>query len=125
MGKSPFLRGEYGVDQVDQGIRKSMTELLKKTINNALQQFSLDRIVLFGSRARGDASSTSDYDLLIILKENLTIQDKMRISKFLRQRLACQGIDADIILKSVEEVEYYKDKIGNVTGSALREGITL
>ena len=102
-----------------------MTDSLKKTLDDALQQFSLDRIILFGSRARGDASSTSDYDLLIILKESLTIPEKMRISKLLRQKLAAQGIDADIILKSVEEIEYYKDKIGNVTGSALREGIVL
>jgi uncharacterized protein len=29
----------------------------------------LDRIVLFGSRARGDAGSDSDYDLAVFLKD--------------------------------------------------------
>ena len=34
-------------------------------------------------------------------------------------------IDADIIIKSKDEVEYYKDKIGSVVRSALKEGVPL
>jgi predicted nucleotidyltransferase len=30
---------------------------------------TLDRVVLFGSRARGDASEDSDYDVAVFLKE--------------------------------------------------------
>jgi len=35
----------------------------------------IERVVLFGSRARGDARSDSDYDIAVFLKE-LTIFDK-------------------------------------------------
>ncbi len=38
----------------------------------------LDRIVLFGSRARGDAEEDSDFDFLVTVK-NLQADDKDRV----------------------------------------------
>jgi uncharacterized protein len=35
----------------------------------ALYGSRLDRVVLFGSRARGDADASSDYDLALFLKD--------------------------------------------------------
>ena len=96
-----------------------------KTIKDSLKGLDYQGIVLFGSRARGQASSTSDYDLLIVLRATISMQEKMRLSAALRRKLACKGIDADIIIKSEDEVAYYKELIGNVTGSALAEGVSL
>jgi len=47
------------------------------------------------------------------------------LSADLQKKLAAKGIDADVILKSQTEVRYYKDKIGSVVASALREGTAL
>lgn len=102
-----------------------MTDGLKKQIRDAFSDVNYRTIILFGSRARGDAALLSDCDLLVILNEHLSAPEKIRLSSILRQKLAQKGIDADIILKSPEEVEYYKDKIGNVVRSALQEGIVL
>jgi len=96
-------------------------EVIKQTFND----LDYERIILFGSRARDDFSEGSDYDILIIVQKSLAIEEKMRLLARLRKELAKKGIDADIIIKSNDEVEYYKDKIGSVVRTALKEGVAL
>ncbi|HJH28030.1 MAG TPA: nucleotidyltransferase domain-containing protein [Methanophagales archaeon] len=95
--------------------------LLKKVFGD----LNYEKLILFGSRARGDFSEGSDYDILIIVQKRLGIKEKMRLSARLRRELAKKGIDADIILKSNDEIDYYKDKIGSVVRNALKEGVAL
>jgi len=102
-----------------------MNDQAQKSIKEVLSQLDYERIILFGSRARNDFSERSDYDILIILRKSITIEEKMKILSNLRNQLAHKGIDADIILKSTDEVEYYKDKIGSVVKTALREGVAI
>ena len=95
--------------------------MLKETFG----KLDYEKIILFGSRAKGEFSEVSDYDILIIVQKNLAIEEKMRLLVRLRKELAKKGIDADIIIKSKDEVEYYKDKIGSVVRTALKEGVAL
>ena len=95
--------------------------MLKETFG----KLDYEKIILFGSRARDDFSEGSDYDILIIVQKSLAIEEKMRLLARLRKELAKKGIDADIIIKSNDEVEYYKDKIGSVVKTALKEGVAL
>jgi predicted nucleotidyltransferase len=94
-------------------------ELIKQTFND----LDYERIILFGSRARDDFSKGSDYDILVIVERTLSIEEKMRLSARLRKEFAQKGIDADIILKSHDEVEYYRNKIGSLVRTALKEGV--
>jgi len=51
-------------------ILRNITQLKAETLSPG------DRLVLFGSQARGDANSESDWDLLMLLnKEHLTQKD--------------------------------------------------
>lgn len=61
---------------------KSTREELLKSIKRVLQSTVPDgKIILFGSRARGDARKDSDWDLLIILnKPKIEASDFDRIS---------------------------------------------
>jgi len=102
-------------------MNKEIRTLLKKVFSG----FNYEKIILFGSRARGDFSEDSDYDSLIVMQKSLAIKEKMKLSARLRRDLATQGIDADIILKSSEEIDYYRDKIGSVVRTALKEGVAL
>jgi predicted nucleotidyltransferase len=104
---------------------ETMNDQAHKSIKEVLNQLDYDRIILFGSRARDDFSERSDYDILVVLHKSITIEEKMKILANLRNQLAHKGIDADIILKSTEEVEYYKDKIGSVVKTALNEGVVI
>ena len=83
------------------------------------------RIILFGSRARGDYDIFSDYDLLIIVNEDINIKRKRMLSKKIRETLAKKLIGSDVIIKSLQEVDYFKDKIGSVVKNALKEGVVL
>ena len=103
--------------------------MIKKNVGNLLKEMlrgiNYKEIILFGSRARGDYSEKSDYDILIVMKNILTIREKMELSSLLRKKLAKEEIDADIVIKSKEELNYYRTKIGSVVREVLKEGVRL
>lgn len=94
-------------------------------LKGMLQGVNYKEIILFGSRVRGDSSEKSDHDIMIVMKNNLTIREKMELSSLLRKKLAKEGIDADLVIKSKEELNYYRTKIGSVVREVLKEGIRL
>jgi predicted nucleotidyltransferase len=70
----------YGFGRVDHEVIGIMKELEKKVINNFKQLLSqrvaLHRLIMFGSRARGDAEPDSDMDVLVVLSgsNNATVR---------------------------------------------------
>jgi uncharacterized protein len=49
-------------------------------------QDRFDRAILFGSRARGDATATSDIDVLIVLQDPVNASEELnRTSQFIAQ----------------------------------------
>lgn len=54
--------------------------ILSKTKNLISKEFPIEKIIFFGSRAKGKAKKFSDYDILIITKNDLNWQQKRRIS---------------------------------------------
>jgi len=68
------------------------------------------RILLFGSRARKDHTSDSDYDILVITKTTIEIRAKRTLQSQIRKELARYKIPADIIIQS-EEVIHSKKEI--------------
>ena len=54
------MREAVAVDPVPRDFREALAEQYGPV---------LDRVVLFGSRARGDAGDDSDYDIAVFLKE--------------------------------------------------------
>ena len=77
-----------------------MNGKIERMLKETLQNLNYEKIILFGSRARGDFSEESDYDILIVLQDSISIREKMESSAKLRREIAKMGIDADIIIKS-------------------------
>lgn len=98
---------------------------IKNIITDTIPNLHPDKIILFGSRARNDFVAESDYDLLIILNDHISQQDKREASSLIRKAFAKKLIDVDIIIKAKNEINYYRDKIGSIVKNALEEGILI
>jgi predicted nucleotidyltransferase len=102
-------------------IAGSVRELIKQSLSS----IPYEKVILFGSQARGEATSQSDFDVLVILKEVTRISEKITLSTMLRKSLASRMVDADVLVKDAEDVDYLKDKPGSVVRQALQEGVSL
>ena len=80
-----------------------------------------ERIILFGSAARGDMGPHSDLDLLVIKAD----VHRRRLGVEIRRSLYGVGASLDIVVATPDDIERYKDSIGAVYGPALREGLVL
>ncbi|HPN31678.1 MAG TPA: nucleotidyltransferase domain-containing protein [bacterium] len=94
-----------------------------KSIISTIIDFT--KIYLFGSRSREDYENESDYDLLIVIKQNITGYDRIKLMTEIRKKLAENKIDADIIIKTNEEINEYKNIPGHIVSIALNEGYTI
>lgn len=83
------------------------------------------QIVLFGSRAQGDADSRSDWDILIILEHPIRQQERMELFSRFNRALASRLIPCDLIIRSKQEVQHERQQIGSVVRTALAEGVAL
>jgi predicted nucleotidyltransferase len=94
--------------------------LLAEVVRRMLQAGSPERIVLFGSHARGTARPDSDLDLLVIEPSTRY----RRAPKYLR---ALVGVfpAKDIVVWTPEEVAAWRNVPHAFITSALREGRTL
>jgi predicted nucleotidyltransferase len=107
--------------------RESIVQSAIKTIEEAIgsKGLKVKKIMLFGSRARGNPREDSDWDFFVIVDKKLGFNEKWDIIDEIKIKLAKLKIPNDIILKSEDEVEESKDDIGRITYYALKEGIEL
>jgi predicted nucleotidyltransferase len=107
-------------------IPQTEQELLQAIIEIIVCKTDPEQIILFGSRARGDARPDSDVDLLIIESEPFSAQ-RSRRKEAGRLWMALSSIDVskDLLLYSRDEVEARKDSLNHVVGRAFREGKVL
>lgn len=97
-------------------------EILPAMAERIVRDFNPIRVILFGSRARGDAGSESDVDLLVVLPQ---VSDKRRAAVEIRRALADFPVSKDIIVTTPEEIARRGDLVGTVLRPALREGRVL
>lgn len=79
----------------------------------------VEQIVLFGSRARGDADADSDYDFLVI---EPTVVNRAAEMVRLRRALRPLRLAADVLVYSREEVNRWGQQPGTALYWALKEG---
>jgi predicted nucleotidyltransferase len=82
-----------------------MTDSLKKAIEIIVQVAKPDKIILFGSHARGDNKPESDYDLLV-LKRGLTKQRALTQEIYLSFKDV--GASVDVIVADLEKYDQLK-----------------
>lgn len=94
---------------------EQLPEITKRIVKTS----NPEKIILFGSYARGETSSNSDLDLLVIVPGIKRLRaESVRVRRALRGLM----IPVDVILATPEQIE----RLGNFTGlvyhTALSEG---
>ncbi len=95
---------------------------IRQAVNRIATRFHPEKIILFGSRARGQGGPNSDADLLVVMPVNGSKRQQA-----VQMDLALEGIPIpiDLIVVTPEEVQKYRDAAGTIIHEAVREGKVL
>ncbi|MFO7899063.1 MAG: nucleotidyltransferase domain-containing protein [Planctomycetota bacterium] len=97
-------------------------DVLDEVVRRIVEVASPEKIILFGSRARGAARGDSDLDLLVVKPS-----DEPRFRRAVPLYLALRDIDValDVLVYTPEEIEEWRDVRQAFVTTALREGKVL
>ena len=93
--------------------------VLDEVIRRIVDVAQPDRIILFGSAARGQMGPDSDLDLLVV---KAGVPHRRRLAQQIYLKLFGIATPVDIIVVTPEDIETFSDKVGTIIGPALREG---
>lgn len=92
---------------------------IKEAVDKIIKEFNPEKIILFGSYAYGKPTIDSDIDLMIIMD---TDEKPHKRTVTIRKALKDIGIPKDIVVKTPEEFERFKDIVGTVIYPAAHKG---
>ena len=104
-------------------LRKVITEDLIKEVSRRLKKAAPGaKIILFGSRAKGDAGEASDLDILVVEKKIKAQRKEMvRLSEVVRPL----QLPVDILVASKKNFEEWSEIPGTLYHKIAREGTVL
>jgi len=95
---------------------------IEDMVRRIVERFAPQKVILFGSYARGAASSDSDVDLLVVMP---VAGSKRRQATEIDMALSDRWLPLDLIVVTPEEFIAGKDVIGHILYPAVREGKVL
>lgn len=96
--------------------------ILSEAARRIAERFHAERIILFGSQARGAGDARSDVDLLVLVTE---VGDRRALMVAMDRTLGGLGIARDIVVLTSEEFERDRHIPGTVARPASMEGRVL
>lgn len=102
-----------------------MKEKIRNIIENNLNGYTLEKIILFGSRARENNDTDSDYDVLVIINEEPDWITRENLCSNIRKVMAKEEINIDILIRSSNYISTAQNEDGNVINTAIEEGIEM
>ena len=101
---------------------RNRRKMINEMVSRIVEHFDPEKIILFGSHARGEAGPESDVDLLVV----------MPITGSKRKKMVEIGVSLhdiplakDIIVTTPEDFEWRKEIVGTIERPAAREGKVL
>lgn len=98
---------------------RSIQSEIGKIVKRIVREFRPEKVILFGSHARGEAGPNSDVDMLVIMdckgsKRETQLAIRLALHEF--------RIAKDIIVTTPEEFAWRKEIPGTIERPAEREG---
>ena len=101
-------------------------EVLDRMVRAIVEAVDPEQVILFGSRARGDAREESDVDLVVVESEPFGKTRSRRLEAArVYEALADFDTLTDVLLYSRDEVQHRRNSANHVLARALREGKVL
>ena len=100
--------------------KKSVSEdTLQEIVRRIVEVAKPEKIILFGSAARGEMGPNSDVDLLVVKRGKY---NRSRLAGDIYMNLHGVGQAVDVILVTPKDVERYRDTHCLIIKPALQEG---
>jgi predicted nucleotidyltransferase len=102
-------------------------DIIKNIVLNESKNLGIEveKIILFGSRARGDYKEDSDWDILIITRKELDREMLKSMYLRIKRKLIDRGIPNDIVILSRELYMKKRRFVGNIAYEASLEGVEI
>jgi len=102
-------------------IEQGQSQRLRTIVDTIVQVARPERVILFGSRAKGTARNESDYDFLVVVRD---IRNEREVSRriyraFLDRRV---GAAVDVVVVNAGTLEQHKESPFYIYRQALQEG---
>ena len=94
-------------------------EIINKIVQRIVGHHHPDKIILFGSHAKGEGGPDSDIDLLIVFTN---VESRRRKAVEIYSLLAGIGVPKDIVVVTKDDIKKYGHEIGTIIKPALDEG---
>lgn len=109
----------YQIPAVDEALLQKMTQAIVEAV-------APERVILFGSRARGTARADSDIDFLVIKSEKFgPDHGRRQESAKVWWALSEFGVPADVLMYHLDDIDEWKNSPNHVIYRALAEGRVL
>jgi len=102
--------------------KTAVEPLLEQIVARIVEQAQPEKVILFGSRARGDARSNSDFDILVIKESD---EPRYRRGVALYGALAKLPAEVDVLVYTPQEVWEWSAVPQAFVTTAVREGKVL
>lgn len=100
----------------------SIDPQLQRITETLIERFTPRRVILFGSRARGEARAMSDYDIMVELEDGV---DTRASRDAIYSAIGADGSSVDVIVRTAKRFSEMKDDPGYIDWDISREGRVL
>lgn len=116
----------YSVNNLDElRLPNKHRRFIESYLDNISKFDCIDKIILFGSCAKGTATENSDVDLFVITSKDISEELEFEIIFDNIPKLNEGYVKNDILLKSRHLYNKYKNEAGMVQKAVEREGIDI
>ena len=94
--------------------------LLAEMVRRLVSAYQPEEVYLFGSRARGEARPDSDYDLLVVVPESAS--PEQRDSRLAYEALLGMGVAKDVVVVTRDYYRWMLGAAASLPATVEREG---